>query len=196
MRRFLGKWMLAAALISLPLSASALEVRVDEDAEPTVLVYDGEGFSFEYEDGDVVSHQTIRGKNGAVGQTFVHFVDPEGGERKTDAFLSVQLYEKAPTVEGVDDESDAVAQNLIQALNQRLGKELQFQQMNVEFAKIGSVTGYQALLQDKENARYISFFVVPVDEGFALVLAQRDAEDEESTKSVEKILETLSFEGK
>lgn len=186
--------MLAAALISLPLSASALEVRVDEDAEPTVQVYEGEGFSFEYQDGDVVSNQTIRGKNGTVGQTFVHFVDPEGGERKRDAFLSVQLYENAPTVEGVDDELDAVAQNLVNALNHRLGKELQFQQMNVELGKIGSVTGHQALLKDETISRYISFFVVPVGDGFALVLAQRDVDDEESTKSVEKILETLSFE--
>lgn len=188
--------MLAAALISLPLSASALEVRVEEDAEPTVQIYEGDGLSFEYQDGDVVSHQTIRGQNGAVGQTFVHFVDAESGERKNDAFLSVQLYENAPAVEGVDDELDAVAKNLVNALNKSLGKDLQFQQMNVELANVGNVTGYQALLQDEITARYISFFVVAVDDRFALVLAQSDVDDRESVETIEKLLSTLSFEGK
>lgn len=182
------------ALISLPLSASALEVRVDEDAEPTVHVFKGEGLSFEYEDGDVVSHQTIRGNNETVEQTLVHFVDPEGGERTRDAFVSVQLYENAPTVEGVDDALEAVAQNFINALNKSLDRDLQFQQLNVEFGKIGSVSGYQALLEDVTPQRYISFFVTVVDDGYALVLAQREANDEESVKGVEKILNTLSFE--
>src|SRR5699024_10537846 len=61
MRRSLGKWMLALALISLPFGASALEVRADENAEPVVHIFTVEHVSFEYDPGDVVSQQTLRG---------------------------------------------------------------------------------------------------------------------------------------
>jgi len=188
--------MLALAMISLPLSASALEVRVDENAAPVVKVFQGKNASFEYDDGDVISQQTIRGKNGDVDQLLIQFVDPQSGERINHAFVALQFYRQAPAVEGVDDAQEAIAQNFIAQLSRSLGQRVHTSKVSDELPNVGRVEGYQAQIDSKDGAHYVRFFVTSTANGHALILEQRDLNDKDAQKAVERLLESLSFGGK
>lgn len=187
--------MLALAMISLPLSASALDVRVDENEAPSVKIFNADGVSFEYDDGDVISQQTIRGENGDVDQLLIHFVDPQSGERQRDAFVGIQLYSTAPVFEGASDEKDAIAQNLLEQLSKNLGERVKASKLSDELAEIGAIEGYQARLSGKDEDHYLRFFVTETATGYALVLEQRELEDKEAQRAVERLLNTLSFGG-
>lgn len=188
--------MLALAMISLPLSASALDVRVDENAEPIVKIFQGENVSFEYDDGDVISQQTIRGNNGDVDQLLIQFVDPESGERINDAFVALQFYAQAPALEGVNDAQEAIAQNFVAQLSRSLGHRVHTSKVSDELPNVGRVEGHQARIDSKDGARYIRFFVTPTSNGHALILEQRALDDRDAQKAVERLLESLSFGAK
>lgn len=186
--------MLALALISLPFGASALEVRADENAEPVVHIFTAEHVSFEYDPGDVVSQQTLRGAHGEVDQLLIQFVDPQSGERKNDAFVAIQHYASAPNLDGVSDAREAIAQNFIAQLNQRLEQRLHPSKMTDRLDQLSDVEGYQARIDAKDGAQYLRFFVTgDATDGYVLIVEQRALDDRDAQRAIERLLNSISL---
>ena len=194
MRISLKKLLIAAALIAVPATASALDLRV-EGAQDVRASYHSGRISLEYQRGQVLSQQNLHGPAGEVEIVTVHFVDPVHSTLARDAFLSVSLYERAPVVEDASSPEDAIAKNFIVALTKGLGDRAIVRAERVELGG-QSVEGYRVALPDTVRANDAVFYVQAVGEGYALVYAQVAPRDTLVRAAIDEVVQSLAFGAK
>lgn len=193
MRNSLRNLVVAACLVAFPITASALDVRMDATEEQPVKRYEGDRVSFEYGDGMIVSRQTMNGVVGEVEQVTVQFVDPVSGIQTRDAFLSVSIYDRPPVVPGSTGAEDAIAKNLLAAIERGMGEGFSAQDAPLTVPYFGDVDGYSMMLGAPEHERQAIFFVKKVETGFAVVFVQHGPNDEKIAEAINALFQTISF---
>lgn len=191
MRISLKNLLIAAALIAVPATASALDVRIEGAVEARES-YESDRVSLAYARGQVLSQQTLRGPTGDVEVLTVRFVDPEHGTLARDAFLSVSLYERAPVVEDASSPEEAIAQNFIAALTEGLGDHATVRPERVALGG-QSFDGYRVTLPESVRANDAVFYVQSTGEGYALIYAQVAPRDVLVRAAIDEVVESLEF---
>lgn len=191
MRISLKKLLVAAALIAAPVTASALDLRV-EGGEAARASYESERVSLEYQRGQVLSQQTLQGPTGEVEVITVRFVDPVHGTIARDAFVSVSHYERAPVVEDAASSEEAIAQNFIAVLIESLGEQATVRAERVELGG-QSVDGYRVSLPASVRSSDAVFYVQRAGAGFVLVYAQVAPRDVRVRAAIDEVVQSLSF---